>query len=282
MGAQAPVAADMWRVPAPTLARPAPLESGATARFWNPAARAGGRGLNVGIQVFETSDAVRLSGLLVGVTRTLGRHLEVGIILGRLQIRDLVRTGTSPVAQLGTIPVYEQVGGATLAAGLGRVKSAVMIRGHDARFDQFREGGVTADIGVSFEITPRLTVAAATHFLPVDVQSRESTSYLAALEYVLWTPSLWGRRSSVTGRYGTTARDRGGLDHAFGAGLSLEDRLHIDATYHREADYASTVWRPAVEVSLRLGRYAISAARGGGANHVGGTFRVGLELDLSR
>ena len=218
MGAQAPVAADMWRVPAATLARPAPLESGATARFWNPAARAGGRGLNVGIQVFETSDAVGLSGLLVGVTRTLGRHLEVGIILGRLQIRDLVRTGTSPVAQLGTIPVYEQVGGATLAAGLGRVKSAVMIRGHDARFDQFREGGVTADIGVSFEITPRLTVAAATHFLPVDVQSRESTSYLAALEYVLWTPSLWGRRSSVTGRYGTTARDRGGLDHAFGAG----------------------------------------------------------------
>ena len=67
-----------------------------------------------------------------------------------------------------------------------------------------------------------------------------------------------------------------------GLGSRSKTRLHIDATYHREADYASTVWRPAVEVSLRLGRYAISAARGGGANYVGGTFRVGLELDLSR
>src|SRR5262245_36187801 len=103
---QAPPITDLWRVGATTLARPAALETGPAALFWNPAAPQNRAGLAAGIQVVETPDVVGLSGLFAGVTREVRRNVMLGLLLSRIEIRDLVRTTSSPISQEGEIPVY--------------------------------------------------------------------------------------------------------------------------------------------------------------------------------
>ena len=93
--AQAPANAALWDLPATTLAVPPALETGATASFWNPAA-ALADGLRFGAQAVQTPDMIGLSGVIAGITRALGPRLGVGLIFGRVEIGDLVRTSNSP------------------------------------------------------------------------------------------------------------------------------------------------------------------------------------------
>ena len=111
VAAQAPQSADMWRVATASLAVPPRLQAGPTGAFGNPAT-AGWipRGvLRAGIQVLNTPDAIGLKGILGGLDYAIGRTVTLGVTLGRAEVRDLVRTFDSPLTDLGTIPVYEQL-----------------------------------------------------------------------------------------------------------------------------------------------------------------------------
>lgn len=275
--AQAPASAALWDIPATTLAVPPALETGATAVFWNPAASLVD-GLRVGAQAIETPDVLGLSGVLAGLTYALGSRLSVGLIFGRVEIGDLVRTSNSPTSQEGDIPVYEQLGGLALGARLGPLQVAGLVRGHDARFDVFREAGLTADLGLRVTPLPHLTLAGATHFVPVDLARDSTTRYYGAVEYALPTVALWGSPALAVGRYGVAARGSGTLEHVLSGGIALASRLRIDLGYVRESAFGDVAWRLSVAVGIRAGRYHILAARGSGVSGVGANYRVGLDV----
>ncbi len=277
--AQAPAAADLWRVAATSLAGPPALERGPRAVFWNPAAEPGLAGLVVGAEVVHTSDVLGLSGFLVGARYAPRPWLQTGIVLARMDVRDLVRTTTSPNSEFGTIPVYEQLAGLGVGVGSHRVRVAALVRVHDARFDALTESGVTVDIGVRIAPTERLRVAAATHFVPIDLSTDPTTDYYAGAEYALVTAgSLAGARLRVLARYGVTYRPTRDLDHAIGAGAVVGERLRVDAVLISEAAYGSRAVRPALGVALELGRYTVGVARSSGVNDVGATYRIGLDV----
>ncbi len=280
--AQAPPSASVWRVAAASLTTPAALAGGATGPFWNPAA-SDWDDLAAGIQVVQTSNVLGLTGILAGVTKSLGPRAQVGAVVARMDVRDLVRTGSSPTATLGSIPVYDQMFGAHLRARLPRLDVGALIRFHDARFDFIREGGVTVDLGARANPHPRVLVAVATHFLPVNLSERENTDYFAAVEYLI-TPSVSvaGLRTRFTGRYGLSWRPSGDLEHGVGAGAVFEDAVRVDAVLVRETAFDDAAWRPGFGLEIAVGRYAITFARSQGINDVGGTFRLGIDVVFIR
>jgi len=143
--AQAPSAADLWRVTATSLSTPAALETGVTAAFWNPAAPVRDASLAAGVQVVQTPEALKMGGVLVGADKALGAGWRVGLLYGRIDVRDLVRTTTSPSSEDGSIPVYEQLLGLRTSYRHGALAVGAMLEMHDARFDTERDGGLTLD-----------------------------------------------------------------------------------------------------------------------------------------
>jgi hypothetical protein len=280
--AQAPRAAALWDVPATTLAGSPALETGATAMFWNPAAVLGSRGFRVGAQAIETPDVVGLGGVVLGITHPLNSRLAVGLSFGRVQIGDLVRTSTSPAAEPGDIPVYEQTGGVAVGARIGPVSLAALVRGHDARFDIFRETGLSADLGTRIEATPRLTVAGATRFLPIPAAGDAPARYYGGVEFIVLDTPAWGAPARMVARYGLLAQSDAGLEHAIGAGVELASRIRLDLSCARENAYDDPAWRMVLALGIRAGRYDILAARGSGIHGVGANYRVGLEVDFTR
>lgn len=279
--AQVPQSADLWRVAAAVLPQPPALQAGPTASIWNPAAADHGR-LSSGVQVIQTSDVLELSGVLVGVTRQAGA-VHLGLVVGRMEVGDLIRTTTSPDSEEGSVPVYEQLAGFTARLGDGPVRIGGQVRVHDSRFDAARAQGVTADVGIVLTPVPRLRMAAATHFLPLDLSSRPSTDYYFGAEYELSSGlDLAGAQGTLIARYGGTYRTSGDLEHAFGLGMLLDPHLALDAGVIGESAYGMRSWRPVVGVALRVGRYAIGVARSQGLNDVGATYRVGLDVELMR
>lgn len=281
LGAQAPQAADLWRVATTALVVPAGLERGPTAGFWNPAAHRGGR-LAAGLEVVQTSDILGLSGLIAGASFRWGPG-RLSLEMARVEIRDLVRTTSSPSSQAGSIPVYEQFAGAGAQLERGPLRVAATARLHDSRFDVVHEQGVTLDIGVVISPLPRLTLAAATHFMPWDLADRATTDYYAAAEYgVLSGLSVLGTSADLFARYGTTRRSSADVEHTLGLGATLNGRLSIDGAVTSESAYGLRYWRPALGVSLGVGRYTIGLARSEGLNDLGATYRVGLDVELNR
>jgi hypothetical protein len=281
--AQVSAAADLWRIATATIAAPPALEQSATASFWNPATTSHGRWI-AGVQLVQTPDALGVSSILGAVRYAPNRSVQVNLLLARTDIADLTRTSTSPSAELGTIPIYEQLAGLGASLTLGAMQLGLLLRGHDARFDADRERGLTADAGIRFAWEPRLIIAAATHFFPIDLTRRDYTDYYAALQYSVVTGSVWGAASEVALRYGATYREgaAGGLEQGFGLGWSMNRRSSVDLQWVREVAYGAAAWRPSFGVRLGIGRYTIAAARASGMNNVGATYRVGLDLEFAR
>jgi hypothetical protein len=276
--AQAPPSAGLWRVAAASLTTPAALSAGATAPFWNPAATAPGN-LVAGFQIVETSDVVGLRGLLVAVTKVVGPRIEAGLVLARMDVRDLVRTTTSPSGTLGSIPVYDQMVAGRVRARLAGVQVGAMLRLHDSRFDFIRDGGVTVDLGARYELTSRLVIAGTTHFLPADLGGEETTDYYAGVEYVVVRAArLAGVTTRIMARYGLSYRPSGDVEHALGGGASFADHVRVDVLLAREQAYGDAAWRPAFGVEILIGRYGVTFARSLGINDVGGTYRIGLDV----
>jgi hypothetical protein len=280
--AQAPQVAALWDLPATTLARTAALETGATASFWNPAATLGSRRLRAGVQAVQTPDIIGLAGLLVGITHPINSRLGVALVFGRVEVVDLVRTSTSPAALPDGIPVYAQTAGVTIGARLGPALVGLLVRGHDSRFDFFREGGVTADVGVRVRTLARVTLAGATRFVPIQRDGETPIRGYAAAEVRGYDGTIWGSPASLFARYGILARSDGGWEHTLGTGVELASRLKVDAAYVREAGITNADWRFVMALGIRAGRYDVVAARGSGLRGIGANYRVGLEVDFER
>jgi len=280
--AQAPQSAGMWRVAAASLATPAALQSGPTGSFWNPATWPRRARIGAGVQLLQTPDAVGLSGILAGAYHAISHVGLVGVSLGRVEVRDLVRTIDSPIGDLGSIPVYEQFVGVYGGLHVGAIHVGGALRGHESRFDAERSTGVTLDFGLRVDPFPRLSLAAATHFLPISFESDATTDYYAGLGYTAATVVLWGNPTELVGRYGVSYREPGGVEHTFGGGAVMNGWLSIDGALSREQAFGSSAWRPAFQIGVVLGRYAATAARGSGINGLGATYRFALDVDLAR
>jgi hypothetical protein len=295
LAAQAPASADLWRLSAASLTSPAALEAGATAAFWNPAAAWNGARAAAGAQVLETPDVLGVGGLIIGLGYRLSPGLAAQMLVARTSVNDLVRTTTSPNSDPGDIPVYEQLVGVGLALRRGAATGGAMLRFHNARFDTERDNGLTLDLGARATLW-RCSVAAATHFFPVDISSRDLTDFYAGGECQPLSPGIWGARGRVFLRYGVSARrgcaecgvGSGGstrgtaLEHLAGVGLELDQRFRVDAAVAREVGYAEADWRPVLGVWFTVGRYAVSAARASGLGGLGATYRIGLDVDVLR
>jgi hypothetical protein len=197
-----------------------------------------------------------------------------------MQVRDLVRTTTSPDGEEGSIPIYEQFAGVGLSAGTRRIEIGATLLLHDARFDVLNTSGLTLDVGLRFAPWSRLRIAAATHLLPIDFSSDPSTDYFAAAEYLAAERLvLSGIPMALMARYGLALRASGDTEHTVGFGAVLGNRVVLDASLTGESGYGSRQWRPAVGVGLRFGAYLVSLAHGFGLNDLGGTFRIGLDIE---
>ncbi len=279
---QAPPSTAVWRVVAASLPIPVALADGAaTAAFWNPAASHRAR-LAAGIDVLQTSDVLGLAGIIGGAAVTLGRRVTVGVLVGRVQVDDLVRTTTSPTTVVGSIPVYNQMVAGGARVGFDRVRVGALLRVHDSRFDTIRESGVTADVGVRVEPVRHLVLAVATHFLPVDLGKQGSTDYYFGAEYEFAGPRTAGLRTAILTRYGAAYRPSGDLEHSVSAGVRFEDHVRIDGVLARESAFGRGAWRPGIGLELRVGRYAVSFARSVGINDVDGAYRIGLDVEILR
>ena len=281
LSAQAPQSADLWRLSAASLSRPAALEAGATAAFWNPAAAGSDVPLRAGIQVLETPEVLSISGLLAGVNYQLSPTLATQLLVGRMGASNLIRTTTSPASEPGGIPYFEEVLGLGAAVHHGGLSAGAVLAGHDARVDADRSTGLTLDAGVRLSL-PRLVLAAATHFFPLNGTDRRVTDYYAGAECHLATLRLWGAPGRILLRYGLSTGERTGPEHGGGVGLALADRFRLDANLVRENGYADAAWRPTVGVHFRAGRYSIAAARATGLNGIGASYRVGLDVDVTQ
>jgi hypothetical protein len=279
--AQAPPSAGLWRVTTGSLAVPAALQSGETGAFWNPAAAASAIHIAVGAHVVHTGSALGLSSLLgAGSLGVLG-PARAGIVLGRVQIRDLVRTTTSPDSRGGSIPVYEQFVGITFASAFGPVQAGTQLQLHESRFDFESQTGLTLDFGVRAHPIPRLELAASTHLLPLGFGSDENTDYYLGADYtVIEGHPEQGLQTRLHARYGITRQGAGAWEHVGSVGTELGQVVVLDAGLASEAGYGTREWRPTLALALRFGHYTVSLAHGLGMNDVGGTFRVGLDMEL--
>lgn len=279
---QAPRSANLWRVTAASLTSPPALQIGPVGMAWNPAACIDESGLSGAVHIVQTSDVLGLSSVLVGLSRSAGRNGRVGLSGGRIDVRDLVRTSSSPNSE-GTIPVYAQylgLGGRFESHGLA---IGGLLRLHNAQFDLEREHGFTLDFGARYRASSRLVVAAATHFLPIELSGRETSDYYAGLEFTAIPGVTIGRvAAQVLTRYGVTYKAAEKLEPMIGGGLTLGGHFGLDASMVREAGYLTGGWRPAVAVFFIVGKYQLEVARSNGLNDLGATYRIGLDAAIVR
>jgi hypothetical protein len=187
---------------------------------------------------------------------------------------------SSPTS-LGTIPVYEQFLGLAGQLEIRNLTIGGLARVHDSRFDLDHDQGFTFDLGARMAVTDRLAIAAATHFLAIDLDERENTDYYAGAEYVAAPAMRIGQvAAQLLLRYGATISESENLEHMAGAGIRVGELFHLDASVVRETGYASAGWRPAIAVAFRIGRYRLGVARSNGLNDLGATYRIGLDATL--
>lgn len=286
---QEPAGAALWRVAAATLPIPQALATGGTGGFWNPAQRVDSVRTLVGLEVIQTSPVVGASGFLAGGwtrVRSLGR---LGLVLGRMELGDLVRTSLSPDPDLGTIPYYSQFVGATWSATpggtTGRTTVGATFALHDTRLDLARSQRWTLDIGAARSVSAALGVAAATHFFSSLRTGDPAQDVYGGIECRLWRGRVWrASTAAVRARYGVTVAHGFDTDHQFGAGVSLGggggEVFGADLLLVREGSYSRAGWRPTAGVRVAIGQYRVSFARDAGVNDIGAAYRVGLEARL--
>lgn len=278
--AQAPASANLWRVGTASLTTPPALQTGPVGITWNPTASSVGSGLDAAILTIQTSDVVGLSGYLVGITRQFVGGSAVSINAGRVDVRDLVQTTTSPSSE-GTIPVFSQFLGLAGSASVGPILVGGAVRLHDARFHVVRENGLTFDLGASIAANSRLRIALATHFLPIDLSGEETTDYYGGVEYVIApNVSVGSVGAQIVAMYGVTYRAAETLEHMVGGQMVLGGFFRVGAGIVREATQASHGWRASVAISALVGRYVLEIARSNGLNDLGATYRIGLRAKI--
>jgi hypothetical protein len=236
----------------------------------------------VAAELTQTPDVIGVAGFVGAAHYRLRPGLAVTGLLARVDIDDIVRTTTSATSDLGTIPIYAQLAGAGVVMSVGAWQAGALVRGHDARFDALRESGVTVDLGARFAAHPRLTVAGATHFFPLDLESRNLTDYYLGADVLLARGRMLGGTTSFHLRYGATHRDGTSTDHGVGLGFGFDDELGVDLSVVREEGAVESALRPGVGIALRVGRYLIRAGRASGLNDIGASYRIGLESDILR
>jgi hypothetical protein len=198
-----------------------------------------------------------------------------------MDVRDLVRTTSSPTTTMGSIPVYDQMFAGQVRAKLSRLEFGALVRIHDARFDFLRESGMTIDVGLRYAPTARLLIAAATHFLPVNLSERANTDYYAGVEYIVARrASVAGLDTKVAGSYGLSLRASGDVEHTVAAAATFAELIRVDGSVVRETAFGDAAWRPGFGVHIQIGRYALTFARSVGINDVAGAYRVGLDVDF--
>lgn len=272
----------LWRLAATTLPVPQALTTGGAAAFWNPAQGGEGARVLVGLEAIQTSAVVAASGVLA-VVRLRAKSLgHLGLVYGRMQLGDLVRTSVSPDPDQGSIPFYTQSVGATWSAVRGRTMLGTTLTLRTTRLDLAHSDRWTFDVGATRTLSAALRVAVATHFFSSFRTDDPAQDVYGGVEYRVWRGRLWkgGTRTAVHLRYGVTFAHGFTSDQQLGAGLQLGDQLASDLLLVREGGYADAGWRAVGGIRVAIGRYRLSFARDAGASDIGAAYRVGLEALL--
>jgi hypothetical protein len=266
----------LWRLAATTLPLPPALATGTAAVFWNPAQVEDSARIQLGIEGIQTPGAIGASGMLAAVRMRAGSIGQLGVLFGRVGLSDLTRTGDSPDPVGTAVPVYAYAVGATWSRPAAGMALGVILAYHETRLDAVRATRFTVDVGASRNLSSRLRVAAATHFLS-SFSSDPAQDLYAGVEYRLWQGPLWGDRGVVRGRYGIAFGHGFPADHQLGAGVDFGRVIALDAGLTREGGYGTAGWRPAAGIRVTIGKYRVTLARDAGVNELGSAYRVGVD-----
>jgi hypothetical protein len=277
--AQAAAGAGLWRLPAATLATPPALAVGAAAAMWNPAQPLPSGAVTAGLELIETSAAVRVTGFVSAVHVSVRSFGALGLSYGRMDMSDLVRTLASPEPVGGPIPYHAAVLGASWTRTWGRTTVGTALRRIDTQLDADRQRRWTVDGGVQHR-RGRLRLGAATHFL-TRAQSSAAQDVDAGVALDLWEGEAWvgSRASRIALRYGVSFAHGAAADHLVGIGITLGDVVGIDALATREGGYNGAGWRPVAGLTLSVGRYRVTLAGNASVHGVGSAYRVGIETE---
>ena len=115
--AQQEAGTELWRLAATTIPAPPALARGAVAVLWNPAQPLPAHGA-FAVDAIATPATIGASGVLA-VARVRAGGGALGLVYGRMELGDLVRTTVSPDPTGETIPFYTQTVGASWSAARG-------------------------------------------------------------------------------------------------------------------------------------------------------------------
>jgi len=279
--AQQVAGAELWRLPAATLAVPPALAHHGAGAFWNPAQPASAaERASVALEVIQTAPTVGAAGVLLTARARVGGVGRVGLVYGRVAIGDLVRTSLSPDPDPGTIPFYTQTAGATWSLATGPVTLGATLAHQDTKLDLVSAHRWTLDVGARGAVSEALTVAVATHFFSRLAVDDPAQDVYGGIEVRVWRGSLWGSRAVAWGRYGIATAHRFGTDHQVGATLEIGSQFGSEVLVTRESGYGPVGWRFVPGIRVGVGHYHVSFARDGGVNDVGAAYRVGLEATV--
>jgi hypothetical protein len=278
---QAEAAAQLWRLAATTLPVPPALADGGPGAFWNPAQRLREGRVLAGLDVVQAPTEVGASGLVATIHVGLPPVGYVGLIYGRMQVNDLVRTTVSPDPQPGGIPYFAHALGLTWTRAVAGTAVGATLALHEHRVDVEISRRWTLDVGVARRIGEALRLAAATHFLSPEGGPAARDVY-GAIGCRLWRGEPWrgGGQARLELRYGVALAHGFPADHLAGLGFEVGEVFGADFLVAREGGYAEPGWRPVGGLRLAVGRYRVTVARDAGVGDLGAAFRVGLEAWL--
>ena len=279
LGAQQAAGAELWRLAGVTIPVPPALARDGAAAFWNPAQEGDGARTLASIEAIQTPEVVGAAGLLAALRIQVKGIGRVGVLYGRMQLGDLIRTSFAPDANMGTIPFYTHTAGLTWTRSFGATTLGATAGYHDTQLDDLHDSHWTLDVGASQRINDVLRIAAATHFFSRFQTADNVQDLYGGAEVRVFRGPLWDSTAvaTVRARYGVTLTRAGSLDQAFGAGVEFGPPLSVDALLVREAAYSGAAWRVVGGIRLAVGRYRITFARDAGVNDTGAAYRVGLE-----
>lgn len=279
--AQEEAAAQLWRVAATTVPTPPALATGGPSAFWNPAQPLGNARLVAGLDVIQAPTEVGASGLLAAVHVRVPSLGHLGLLYGRMQMNDLVRTTVSPDPQPGSVAFYAHTVGLTWARRLAGTNLGATFAFHENRLDLQQSRRLTFDVGVARQLGASIRVAAATHFLSPENEPAARDVY-GAVGLRLFRGELWEGAGVGTFelRYGVSLAHGFPADHLVGLGFELGTVFGADLQVAHEGGYAAPGWRPVGGLRLAVGQYRVTVARDAGVNDIDSAFRVGLEVQL--
>jgi len=276
--AQGDPGASLWRVASQTLAVPPALVSGGAGVLWNPAQPIAGTAA-AAVDAIQGAQDVGATGFVASGRARTGPLGSLALVYGRMEIRDLVRTSTSPAPEAGALTFHTQLIGANWAREIGPAALGVTAARHSTRLDQVEAARWTVDVGAAVPPGQRLRLAGATHFFSRVAGDDPAQDVYAAIEVVAWSGQPWhdAPASSLRLRYGTAMAHGFGADHYLGGGFAFGALLAVDLLATYEGGYAAGGWQPTAAVAVSVGKYRVEAAANPGAAGLGPAFRVGLE-----